>query len=383
MRIVYFTDTYYPEINGVANTLSRLHEYLDRQGIEHIFFAPEYADEAAEHEVYRFKGFQIPFSPNSRLAVMMPYHSAIKKKVMDYKPDLIHIVTEFTMGQEGLRVARETGIPVVMSYHTNIEQYLEYFHAKLLEKPVRSYFKKFHSYACLNLCPSMQTLKQLAKQGYQNLDLWTRGVDTQLYHPDKKSGKWRKQFGEEKFICLYVGRLSFEKGLDYYLETIKELNQEGLGKSMEFIFAGDGPYRETLENCGIENVRLTGFVRGELLAELYADADAFIFPSGTETFGNVLLEAMASGLPCVCVDKGGVTDFAKDGINATVVPYHDGKALFRAIKRLVQSPLLRERLSMGALHTARERNWNSVMENLVHSYEAVVTPEILHKFYNS
>ena len=129
MRIAYFTDTYYPEVNGVANTLSRLHEYLDRQGIEHIFFAPEYADEAVEREIFRFKGFQIPFSPNSRLAVMMPYHAIIRKKIQDYKPDLIHIVTEFTMGQEGLRIAKETGIPVVMSYHTNIEQYLEYFHA--------------------------------------------------------------------------------------------------------------------------------------------------------------------------------------------------------------------------------------------------------------
>ena len=122
MRIAYFTDTYYPEINGVANTLSRLHQYLDCQGIEHIFFAPEYADEE----------------------------------------------------QEGLRIARETGIPVVMSYHTNIEQYLEYFNAKFLEKPVRAYIKHFHSYARLNLCPSMQTYRQLEAQGYRNLDVWTR-----------------------------------------------------------------------------------------------------------------------------------------------------------------------------------------------------------------
>ena len=374
MRIVYFTDTYYPEVNGVANTLTRLHQYLNQQGIEHLFFAPEYADEAAEKEIYRFRGFQIPFSPNSRIAIMMPFHAVIKKKVLDYKPDMIHIVTEFTMGQEGLRIARETGIPVVMSYHTNIEQYLEFFHAKFLERPIRTYFKHFHDYAGLNLCPSMQTYRQLAAQGYVNLDIWSRGVDTALYSPAKRSGLWRKQFGEDKFICLYVGRLSFEKGIDYYVEAIRQLNEMGIGRNIEFVFAGDGPYRETIEHYGIENINLTGFVRGEMLAQLYADADAFIFPSGTETFGNVLLEAMASGLPCVCVDEGGVTDFAKDRENAVVVPYRNATALKDAILELLQNKLLCQRLSMGALKMASERSWNGVMERLVQSYEAMLNP---------
>lgn len=379
MRIVYFTDTYYPEINGVANTLSRLHQYLDAQGIEHIFFAPEYEESESEKEILRFRGFQIPFSPNSRLAVTVPYHSAIKKKVLDFQPDIIHIVTEFTMGQEGLRIAKEIGIPVVMSYHTNIEQYLEYFHAKLLEKPVRAYFQKFHSNAVLNLCPSRQTYRQLAAQGYQNLDIWTRGVDTSLYSPKKRTGRWRKMLGKDKFICLYVGRLSFEKGLAYYLEAIRQLNRLGLGKDMVFAFAGDGPYRETLENCGIENVRLTGFVKGEMLAELYAEADTFVFPSGTETFGNVLLEAMASGTPCICTDEGGVTDFAEHGKNAFVVSYRDEDELSDAIIRLVQNPLLRERLSAGALHTAADRSWESVMDRLMQSYNGILQPAEIPK----
>lgn len=372
MRIVYFTDTYCPEVNGVANTLARLHEYLDRNEIEHLFFAPDYLNESEDGgtEIQRFKGFQVPFAPNSRLAITLPFHAEIKRKVQEFRPDIIHIVTEFTMGQEGLRIAKETGIPVVMSYHTNIEQYLEYFHAKLLEKPVRNYFYKFHSHALLNLCPSAQTLEQLKAQNYQNLDIWSRGVDTSLYSPEKGHGKWRSLLGNDKFICLYVGRLSFEKGLDYYLEAIQALNKR-FGDDFLFVFAGDGPYREKLENCGIENVKLTGFVRGEMLAELYADANAFVFPSGTETFGNVLLEAMASGRPCVCVDEGGVTDFSVDEENALVTTYRNSEELANAIARLKTNPLLCRKLSAGGLRTAKERSWDSVMEYLMESYRYV------------
>ncbi|MGN0426646.1 MAG: glycosyltransferase family 4 protein [Agathobacter sp.] len=374
MKIVYFTDTFYPEVNGVANTLARLHEYLDKNRIEHLFFAPDYSTENADRgeEIYRFKGFQVPFAPNSYLAITVPFHAAIKRKVLEFQPDIIHIVTEFTMGQEGLRIAKETGIPVVMSYHTNIEQYLEYFHAKVFEKAVRNYFYKFHSNALLNLCPSKQTMKQLEKQKYRNLDIWTRGVDTSLYSPAKRLGKWRSILGSDKFICLYVGRLSFEKGLDYYLEAIQILNKS-FGDDMLFVFAGDGPYHEKLENCGIANVMLTGFVRGEMLAELYADADAFVFPSGTETFGNVLLEAMASGSPCVCVDEGGVTDFSVNEENALVTAYRNSEKLAEAIARLKTNPSLCQKLSAGGLRTARERSWDSVMECLMKSYSYVST----------
>lgn len=324
MKIAYFTDTYYPEINGVANTLSKLHLYLEKKGIEHIFFAPEYEYETAETtDIVRFKGIQFPFSPNSRIAVALPFHNMMKQKVLEFQPDLIHIVTEFTMGWEGLRIAQETGIPVVMSYHTNIEQYLEFFHAKLLEKPVRAYFQRFHSHAYLILCPSRQTMEQLADQNYRNLEIWTRGVDTKLYTPSKRKGNWRRQFGEEKFLCLYVGRLSFEKGLDVYLEAIRKINEK-YGDKMCFVFAGDGPYRETLENCGIPNVILTGFVRGEMLAELYADSDA----------------------------------------------------LADAVIKIYEQPFLREKLEGGALRTAQLRSWEEVMERLLDSYEEVLHPVI-------
>lgn len=373
LRIAYFTDTYYPEINGVTNTLSHLHGYLKQKGIEHLFFTPEYEQEEQEASVKRFRGIQFPFAPNSRIAVTSIQHDVVKRMIEEFQPNLIHVVTELTIGGEGVKIAKEMNIPLVMSYHTNFEQYLAYFHAKFLEKPIRIYLKQFHEHACLNLCPSNQTLHQLEKIGYHNLSIWSRGVDNQLYSPQKRTGKWRRQYGNQKFICLYVGRLSHEKGLDIYLEAIRKLNKK-YEEKMVFLFAGDGPYRDVLKKCGIKNVHLTGFVKGEELANLYADADLFVFPSGTETFGNVLLEAMASGLPCICTEEGGVLDFARQQENALMVPFRDSVALADAVVKLYQNPILREKISKGALKTGHMRSWESVMDGLMQSYE-----EVLHR----
>ncbi len=372
MKIAYFTDTFYPEINGVANTLSKLNEYLNREEIPHIFFAPEYDSEETVDNILRFKGIHIPFSPESRLG--LPFYHFVRKKIEEFKPDLIHVVTEFTIGSVGVRVARDLGIPLVTSYHTNIEQYLEYFHAEFLEKSVRTYFRNFHSHAERTFCPSNQTYEQLKKQGYVNLDIWSRGVDISLYSPQKRTGNWRKQFGSDKFLCLYTGRLSYEKGLDVYLDAIRKINEKYQDRVL-FLFAGDGPFFNDIKESGIENVVLTGFVRGEMLAELYADSDLFVFPSGTETFGNVLLEAMASGCPCICTDSGGVTDFTTHNENAYVVPYRNADALSAAVETLIENETLRKQLSAGALKKAKSRSWDGVMEYLISGYGDVLGKE--------
>ena len=327
---------------------------------------------AEKRYLCRFKGVQFPFSPNSRIMIPLAHYIEIRNRLLKFQPDVIHIVTEFTIGNEGLRLAKETKLPLVMSYHTNIEQYLTYFHAKFIEKPVRAYFQHFHSFADLNLCPSRQTFLQLQKQSYHNLAIWTRGVDTKLYSPDKRLGRWRHRLGEDKFLCLYVGRLSYEKGLGDYLEAIHRINQILPNNPFLFVFAGDGPYREVIEKAGVDNICLTGFVKGEELAQLYADSDLFVFPSGTETFGNVLLEAMASGLPCICTDTGGVTDFAEDGRNACVYPYQNVQVLVDKILSLHSNMFLREKIISGAKRTVMERQWDRVMDELMESYEYVL-----------
>lgn len=192
------------------------------------------------------------------------------------------------------------------------------------------------------------------------------------YFSEKQQGRWREQFGRNKFICLYVGRLSSEMGLDYYMDAIRELDELNIGKDIVFVFAGDGPYCEELKNCELKNVKLIEAVRDKNLEELYENSDIFISPSGTNNFDNIL-DAMAGGMPCICVDEGRVTDIVENGKNALIVPYQNTKELENAIVGLKENRVLCDRLSAGALCTVAQGKWDVIMDDrLEHSYEAAI-----------
>lgn len=374
MKIVIFTDTFYPEINGVTSTLNRLLTYFEKKQITYFVFAPNYEKEdCRETNVIYFKGIAPFLSPNSRIAI--PSHAIVREKILEFRPDLIHVVTEFTLGFLGMKIAKECQIPLLMSYHTNIDQYVNYYKMSYMKKPVEAYFRYFHNQARLNLCPSIHTMWQLEQLGFKNLALWSRGVDTQQFSPNKRNFLYRRAVGgEERFLFLYVGRIVAEKGLDVLADSIEILEKSHPGK-FTFIFTGDGPYREELEKRQLESVVFTGFLEGEPLAQIYASCDSFVFPSGTETFGNVVLEAMASGLPVVCTDSGGVTDFAYPDQNACVVQNQNVKSLTEGMLKVYKDAAYRKKISEQALHTAQKRSWETIFERLLISYDEAVRHE--------
>ncbi|SMC37716.1 glycosyltransferase family 4 protein [Papillibacter cinnamivorans] len=373
MRIAYFTDTFRPEINGVTNTLEYLSAYLAARNTQHLFFAPDYGGNLTpvkEENVLRFPGVPPFVSPSSRLA--FPSGRAVRSAVRDFRPDLIHITSELGVGMSGLQAARSLGIPVVMSYHTNFDRYFAFYYARLLDLPYWTYMKWFHSFAAVNLCPSKSTLGELRGRGMGSLDVWSRGVDLLRFSPRLRSGGVRDSLGgRDKFIFLYVGRIAREKGLDVLARALREVHAR-MGERARFVFTGDGPYLREMTAMDLPNTVFTGFKQGAELAEIYASADAFVFPSGTETLGNVLLEAMASGLPSVCADSGGVTDFAFHMENAYVAGYESASSLARGMLELASNPLLRRRLGEGGLETARSRSWTGVFDSLMLQYRAVL-----------
>ena len=374
MRIAYFTDTYLPEVNGVANTLSLLGNYLDGKHINQIVFAPDYEKDYADsfsecRKVYRYKGLYTTLSPESRLA--FPAFWEIDEICDLFEPDIIHVTTELGIGFRGMRHAVSRGIPLIMSCHTNYCKYLKYHNLDIFRPFLEKYLYWFYSFSAKTLAPSRQTLEELFYNGYQNLELWSRGIDIGRFNPEYRNNELRRNLGSGKFIFLYVGRLSREKNLDMLLDAACVIEQRFPGQTV-FIFTGDGPYAGDIQNRRLPNVVCTGFKHGRELSEIYASADCFAFPSGTETFGNVVLEAMASGLPVAGVASGGVTDFLVSNNNALLCAAEDTQAFTANLISFLEDANLRLRLAGNARKTALSRDWNYIFDGLISIYNNVI-----------
>jgi glycosyltransferase involved in cell wall biosynthesis len=203
------------------------------------------------------------------------------------------------------------------------------------------------------------------------VEVWSRGIDAARFNPGYRSDELRRKLGEGKFIFLYVGRLSPEKGIDLLLSAAAEIEHRFPGKTV-FVFTGDGPCTERIRRRGLPNTALTGFKTGGELSSLYASADCFAFPSGTETFGNAALEAMASGLPVAGVAGGGVTDFLFHGRNSLLCACDDGEAFTQNLITFMEDSALRLRLAKNALADAQQRDWNVIFDGLMRVYSSLV-----------
>jgi len=378
MRIAFFTDTLAPEVNGVANTLGKLSNYLEKKSIKHAFFAPDYRKEDIKEpdmisemkRIHRFSGVKIKISPESCMS--FPRATIINSLCDDFKPDIIHTTTEFGIGYRGLKYATSRDLPLIMSCHTDFCKYLKYFDLEQFETLVEKYLKWFYSFSDKTLVPSKHTLIKLKEKKYENLGIWTRGIDTRKFNAGFRSKEIRNMLGTgDKFAFLYVGRLSPEKGLHLLIHAIREINSRFPGKAA-FVFTGDGPYAEKVRHTGFDNVIITGFKHDKELSEIYASCDCFAFPSGTETFGNTPLEAMASGLPVVGINEGGVTDFLTHGFNAVLSGENDQEAFTQNLISIMENKILHKTLSENALSTALSRDWDSIFDILLEDYMTVI-----------
>jgi glycosyltransferase involved in cell wall biosynthesis len=375
MRIAYFTDTFMPEVNGVTNTLSRLRTYLEKKKVWHKIFAPAYNQKTEEvnagtKEIHRFRGLKTKLSPESCLA--FPKTREIFEACDSFKPDLVHVTTELGIGYRGMRYAQSRGLPLVMSYHTDYCRYLRYFNLDFFKPLLEKYLAWFYGFAHKILAPSKHTLAQLFSKKYRNLGLWPRGIDSLKFNPRFRNRQLRETLGiADKFTFLYVGRLSPEKGLDMLLHAAKELQGRFSGKTA-FVFTGGGPYEQVIRRAKLDNIILTGFKTGRELSEIYASADCFAFPSGTETFGNAPLEAMASGLPVAGISGGGVTEFLLHGHNALLCADGDREVFTEHLAAIMCNDTLCRELAENGRREALARDWDLVFDELLGVYTALV-----------
>lgn len=380
MRIALFTDTFLPQINGVATTLNKLADYMNSEHIEYKIFAPSFKGNEIYHNIIRCKSIKLILYPQCRFS--FPNYLSIARELDEFNPDVVHAVTEFTMGLCGIRYAKTRNIPLVTSYETNFCQYLEYYKLKFLELPSWKYLKWFHDKSDKVFCPSKATIKFLDSQGFSNLDLWERGIETDKFSPCFRDQNLRSRLGlDNKIVFTYVGRVSPEKDLHILMNTAKLLNKT-YKKDIHFIIVGDGPSLKDLKEIAPNNFTFTGFMKGEELSKIYASSDIFLFPSATETLGFVILEAMASGLAVISCNGGGVSDNLIDGYNGLACREKNESDFFTAAQKLILDKSYRAQLSDNARSFALTKDWNRSFDKLMLNYKELISSKKLLKLTN-
>lgn len=371
LKIAIFTDTFAPEVNGVAKTLKRFTEYLDEQGIEYRVFAPKSSNEDLySSNVHRF--LSLPFFLYQECRLALPKMSNVREELQLFQPDIIHVATPFNMGLCGLHYAKKLNIPVVGSYHTNFDKYLAYYDMQFLSRVLWKYMHWFHRPLKKIFVPSTDTKEQLQKRGFTNLSIWSRGVDISTYHSNYNEQRVRDAYQiKEKYILLYVGRISPEKDVNLLPDINKKLLQKGID-NVHWLIVGDGPLKDEMEQTASTNMTFAGYITGEDLAEIYAAANLFVFPSATETFGNVVLESMACGTPVIGVNAGGVRTIIKDGVTGILCEEKDNDAFTEAIIRMLSNRVERETMRLEVKKYAKTQAWDAIFDGLLEEYEQVV-----------
>nr|BCX00466.1 MAG: hypothetical protein KatS3mg041_0512 [Bacteroidota bacterium] len=372
LRVALFTGNYHYIPDGVALTLNRMVRFLRRKGIPVLVFCPAAPRAALQPEGELVPVFSVPIPGRAEYRFSLPFSPRLWRRLRAFRPTLLHVATPDLLGLMALRYGREHGIPVVASYHTHFASYLKYYHLQGLEATSWRYFAWFYNQCQHVYVPTPEMEQELRAHGVETeIRRWARGVDTQLFHPGRRSEAWRRSVGAgpEDQIVTFVSRLVQEKNLPTLREVFQRLRE--LRPGVRMVIIGDGPEREELERA-LPFVRFLGHQSGEALATGYASSDIFFFPSDTETFGNVTLEAMASGLPVVCADAAGSRSLVRHGETGFLCPPYEVDTYVAHLEVLISDESLRRQMGQEARRWAETFDWERVMAELLGHYQDAV-----------
>jgi glycosyltransferase involved in cell wall biosynthesis len=384
MKIAIITENFLPKVDGVTRTLARLLEHLSLKGHEVLVLGPETGmKQYSGAELVGTFGIPLYFYPELKLNFWRP---GFTQKLTEFQPDVMHFVDPVFLGAAGIAFVRNyfPTIPIVSSYHTNLAVYCDHFGWSFLKPIMWKWNRYCHSFSKTVACPSPSTKEILEANGFKNIDLWPRGVDMSLFSPSHRSHKLRSRWlgasiteARKKSIILYVGRVSYEKNISLVIDGYQSMDYT----KCHLVLVGHGPAFDEIQKRCVESnmpVTFTGYLQGNDLAEAYASADLFAFPSVTETFGQVVLESMASGLPVVGLKAEGIRDLVDHGktgllLDAKGMSHEQEVSGYKSLlNNLISETSSREEMSNHAVEAAKKYNWYEAMECMVHAYEKAV-----------
>ncbi|MGE5315196.1 MAG: glycosyltransferase family 4 protein [Acidobacteriota bacterium] len=369
MKIAYTAGMMREGFDGVTRVLYKWNEMLVKKNIEHIFLSADVPPEAEQtvpmHEVC---SFPFPLYKNYRVAVPTP--RSFDAVLNEFKPDIIHFNSPCPLAIAALNYGRRHDIPVVATYHTHFLSYAKYYRLSALTEACWSFYHRLYDQCAQVYVPSLPIMEELHEGKLHNLVYLPHGVDTAQFNPSFHSAGWKTRIGAaDAFTVLYAGRLVWEKDVHLLPEISVGLRRKY--GHVQFVLAGDGPARAELERRMPDAVFL-GHLSSSELAEAYASSDVFVFPSRTETFGNVTLEAMACGTVPVCASAGGAKDLIINGINGFLSEPGESAGFVRALGQVMEHPEARAKLGENALLFAREQSWERVVDRMLGLYAAAI-----------
>lgn len=378
LRVAIFTGNYNHIRDGVSLTLNRLVAFLEKQDIPVIVFGPTVDEPELDHNGEFVSVPSVPMPKRSEYRVTVGFPDRAQKRLREFEPTLVHLATPDLLGFRAMRWAQNKDIQIVASYHTHFTSYLKYYNLEIFEMLGWKYLDWFYSQCHHIYAPSPSIADELSQKDLGNeseIHIWARGVDIDHFNPDKRDEAWRKEAGlaEDEKAVTFVSRLVWEKNLQTFVDAVKKL--EG---NVKPIIVGDGPAMNEVQAI-LPEAYFTGFITGEELAKAYASSDIFFFPSETETFGSVTLEAMAAGLPCVVADAPGSKSLVESGVSGYLSPPKDTVQFAKCIQKLIDDDQRRKKMGKVARQKALQYSWDIVNGHLVDNYKKALaqTPPAL------
>ena len=366
LRIAVVTETWPPEVNGVAMTLAKLVQGLSHRNHDLQLIRPRQTksesplNDASLEEVL-MRGMPIPRYPELKLG--LPSKKTLVKTWTLRRPDVVHIATEGPLGWSALQAAKVLKLPVTSDFRTNFQSYSKHYGVGWLRKPIVAYLRKFHNATACTMVPTRELMRTLSENGFANLKVVSRGVDTKLFNISKRDTSLRSSWGatDNTKVLISVGRMAPEKNLDQVLKTYEALKVTG--QAFKLVMVGDGPLKEQFQNRYPEII-FPGMLSQSNLAAYYASSDLFIFPSQTETFGNVTLEALASGIPVLAFDCAAARDWVQTGINGWLVAENNPEGFAAQAVAIFNSKDLLDQITQSTRQQVVHLDWDQIAEQV-------------------